>query len=145
MIDNHPRFIVLSYPDGGRLPKGWVWKGKKVSIYFWRREDAGYVFDSYVIDDLANTKRARAPGVAFGGPAADAEDASPSGRARSIPAYLYLLKRIEGAYEKPERAPGLRCLVQDLSEDGARPPRSAARPCRGFRSSFNSRSRSARS
>jgi hypothetical protein len=41
-------------------------------------------------------------------------------RARSrISAYLYLLKRIEGAYEKPERVPGLRALVQDLSEDGA--------------------------
>lgn len=41
-------------------------------------------------------------------------------RTRSkIPAYLYLLRRIEGAYEKLEMAPGLRSLVQDLSEDGA--------------------------
>jgi hypothetical protein len=41
-------------------------------------------------------------------------------RVRSkIPAYLYILKRIEGAYEKPERVPGLRAVVQDLSEDGA--------------------------
>jgi len=35
-----------------------------------------------------------------------------------MPAYLYLLKRLEGAYEKPERVPGLKCVVQDLSEDG---------------------------
>jgi hypothetical protein len=35
-----------------------------------------------------------------------------------VPSYLYLLKRLEGAYEKPERVPGLKCVVQDLSEDG---------------------------
>ena len=118
VIDNHARFIVISYPIGGRLPKDWVWKGKKVSIYFWRREDAGYVFDSYVIDDL----RIRSVPVlqVSHSEALLRTQKRKSVRARSkIPAYLYLLKRIEGAYEKPERVPGLRALVQDLSEDGA--------------------------
>ena len=118
VIDNHARFIVVSYPIGSRLPKGWVWKGKKVSIYFWRREDAGYVFDSYVIDDL----RIRSIPVlqVSHSEALLRTQKRKSVRARSkISAYLYLLKRIEGAYEKPESVPGLRALVQDLSEDGA--------------------------
>jgi len=118
VIDNNARYIVLSYPIGGRLPRDWVWKGKKVSIYFWRREDAGYVFDSYVIDDL----RIRAVPVlqVSHSEALLRTQKRKSVRARSkIPAYLYLLKRIEGAYEKPERSPGLRAMVQDLSEDGA--------------------------
>jgi c-di-GMP-binding flagellar brake protein YcgR len=118
VVDNNARYIVLSYPLGQRLPKGWVWKGKKVSIYFWRREDAGYVFDSYVIDDL----RIRAVPVlqVSHSEALLRTQKRKSIRARSkIPAYLYLLKRIEGAYEKPERVPGLRAMVQDLSEDGA--------------------------
>jgi c-di-GMP-binding flagellar brake protein YcgR len=118
VIDNHARYIVVSYPIGSRLPKDWVWKGKKVSIYFWRREDAGYVFDSYVIDDL----RIRSVPVLqiSHSEALLRTQKRKSVRARSkIPAYLYLLKRIEGAYEKPEHAPGLRALVQDLSEDGA--------------------------
>ncbi len=118
VIDNNPRYTVISYPIGGRLPKDWVWKGKKVSVYFWRREDAGYVFDSYVIDDL----RIRSIPVlqVSHSEALLRTQKRKSVRARSkIPAYLYLLKRIEGAYEKPERAPGLRALVQDLSEDGA--------------------------
>jgi c-di-GMP-binding flagellar brake protein YcgR len=118
VIDNQNRYIVISYPSGGRLPRGWVWKGKKVSIYFWRKEDAGYVFDSYVIDDL------RIRGVPVlqisHSEALLRTQKRKSVRARSrLPAYLYLLKRIEGAYEKPERAPGFRAMVQDLSEDGA--------------------------
>ena len=118
VVDNQNRYIVISYPSGGRLPRGWVWKGKKVSIYFWRKEDAGYVFDSYVIDDL----RIRSVPVLqiSHSEALLRTQKRRSVRARSrLPAYLYLLKRIEGAYEKPERAPGLRALVQDLSEDGA--------------------------
>ncbi len=118
VIDNQARFFVVSSPIGNRLPRNWVWKGKKVSIYFWRREDAGYVFDSYVIDDL----RIRSVPVlqVSHSEALLRTQKRKSVRARSkIPAYLYLLKRIEGAYEKPERAPGLRALVQDLSDDGA--------------------------
>jgi c-di-GMP-binding flagellar brake protein YcgR len=118
VIDNHQRYLVVSYPAGGRLPKDWVWKGKKVSVYFWRREDAGYVFDSYVIDDL----RIRSVPVlqVSHSEALLRTQKRKSVRARSrIPAFLYLLKRIEGAYEKPERVPGLRAVVQDLSEDGA--------------------------
>jgi c-di-GMP-binding flagellar brake protein YcgR len=118
VIDNNSRYLVMSYPVGGRLPKDWVWKGKKVSVYFWRREDAGYVFDSYVIDDL---KIRSVPVLQVShSEALLRTQKRKSVRARSkIPAFLYLLKRIEGAYEKPERVPGLRAMVQDLSEDGA--------------------------
>ncbi len=118
VIDNDSRFLVVSVPIGARLPRDWTWKGKKVSIYFWRREDAGYVFDSYVLDDL----RIRSIPVlqVSHSEALLRTQRRKSVRARSkIPAFLYLLKRVEGAYEKPERAPGLRALVQDLSEDGA--------------------------
>jgi c-di-GMP-binding flagellar brake protein YcgR len=118
VIDNNQRFIVISYPTGSRLPKGWVWKGKKVSVYFWRREDAGYVFDSYVIDDL-EIRNIPVLQVSHSESILRTQKRK-SVRARSkIPAYLYLLKRIEGAYEKAEHVPGLRALVQDLSEDGA--------------------------
>jgi c-di-GMP-binding flagellar brake protein YcgR len=118
VIDNNARYLVISYPIGGRLPKEWVWKGKKVSIYFWRREDAGYVFDSYVIDDL-RIRNVPVLQVSHSEALLRTQKRK-SVRTRSkIPAYLYLLKRIEGAYEKPERIPGLRAVVQDLSEDGA--------------------------
>jgi c-di-GMP-binding flagellar brake protein YcgR len=118
VIDNQSRYLVISYPTGARVPKNWIWKGKKVSIYFWRKEDAGYVFDSYVIDEM---RIRNVPVLQIShSEALLRTQKRKSVRARSrLPAYLYLLKRIEGAYEKPERVPGLRALVQDLSEDGA--------------------------
>lgn len=118
VIDNQSRYLIIAYPSGARVPKNWVWKGKKVSIYFWRKEDAGYVFDSYVIDEM---RIRNVPVLQIShSEALLRTQKRKSIRARSrLPAYLYLLKRIEGAYEKPERSPGLRALVQDLSEDGA--------------------------
>jgi c-di-GMP-binding flagellar brake protein YcgR len=117
VIDNNARYLVISYPSGGRLPKGWTWQGKRVSIYFWRHEDAGYVFDSFVIDDL-RIRNVPVLHVSHSEALLRTQKRR-SIRARSrIPAYLYILKRIEGAYEKAERAPGLRAQILDLSEDG---------------------------
>jgi c-di-GMP-binding flagellar brake protein YcgR len=117
VMDNNSQFIVVTYPSGARLPPDFVWKGKKVSVYFWRREDAGYVFDSYIHDDM----RIRNIPVLH---LAHSESLLRTQKRKSVrsraksPAYLYILKRIEGAFEKPERDTGLRCVMQDLSEDG---------------------------
>lgn len=117
VVDNSARFLVLSYPIGVRPSGNFVWKGKRVSVYFWRKEDAGYVFDSYVLDDL----RIRDVPVIH---IAHSESLFRTQKRKSVranvtlPARLYLLKRIEGAFEKAEFEPGLRCRLVDLSEDG---------------------------
>lgn len=117
VIDSNERYLVVSYPVGARVPPGFQWKGARVSVYFWRQEDAGYVFDTYVLEDL----RIRDIPVLQLGHSESLlrTQKRKSLRVRSrMPAYLYLLKRLEGAYEKPERVPGLKCVVQDVSEDG---------------------------
>jgi c-di-GMP-binding flagellar brake protein YcgR len=117
VIDNNARYLVISYPSGGHVPRNFAWKGVKMSVYFWRNEDAGYVFDTFVIDDL----RVRNIPVLH---LAHSESLFRTQKRKSIrvrsriSAWLYLPKRLEGAFEKPERSPGLRCVVQDLSEDG---------------------------
>ncbi|MBP7095068.1 MAG: PilZ domain-containing protein [Spirochaetia bacterium] len=119
LIDNTERYLVVSSPSSaiGGLPRGFTWKGRRVSVYFWRQEDAGYVFDTYVIDELS-IRGASVVHVAHG-EALFRTQKRKSVRARSsIPAYLYIMKRLEGAYEKPESQPGMRCVVQDLSDDG---------------------------
>ena len=52
VIDSNDRYLVVSYPVGARIPSGFQWKGARISVYFWRQEDAGYVFDTYVLEDL---------------------------------------------------------------------------------------------
>jgi c-di-GMP-binding flagellar brake protein YcgR len=117
VIDSDGRRLIVSHPSGARLPKGFVWKGKRVSVYLWRQDDACYVFDSVVLDDL----RIRNIPVLH---LAHSESLLRTQKRRSVrsrtkaPAYLYILKRIEGAFEKFEKEPGLRCIVNDVSEDG---------------------------
>lgn len=118
VTDTTERYLTITCPSDLRLPAGFIWKGKKISVYFWRQEDAGYVFDSYVLDQF----------VSMGVPLlriAHSDSLFRAQKRQSIRARaklagtLYLLKRIEGAYEKPERTPGMRCIIEDLSEDGA--------------------------
>jgi len=117
VVDANERYLMVSYPVGGRVPPGFQWKGLRVSVYFWRQDDAGYVFDSYVLEDL---RIRNIPVLQIG----HSESLFRTQKRRSlrlrsrVPAYLYILKRLEGAYEKPERVPGMKCVVQDLSEDG---------------------------
>lgn len=117
VIDSNDRYLVVSYPVGGKVPPGFQWKGIRVSVYFWRQEDAGYVFDSYVLEDL---RIRNIPVLQIGhSESLLRTQKRKSLRLRSrVPAFLYLLKRLEGAYEKPERVPGMKCVLQDLSEDG---------------------------
>ncbi len=118
VIENTDRYLVVSYPVGGRVPPKFEWKGARLSIYFWRQDDAGYVFDTYVLEDL---RIRNIPVLQLGHSGALLRTQKrKSLRMRSqMSAYLYLLNNLEGAYEKPERVPGMKCIVQDLSEDGA--------------------------
>jgi c-di-GMP-binding flagellar brake protein YcgR len=117
LVESNSQFLVVSYPAGTHLPRDFQWKGQRASVYFWRKDDAGYVFDSYILDDM----RVRSIPVIH---LAHSESLLRTQKRKSVrsrvrtPASLYILKRIEGAFEKVERETGLRCIVQDLSEDG---------------------------
>lgn len=118
VIENNERCLSITLPIGGKLPAAFTWKGSKLSVYFWRQDDAGYVFDTYVLEEV----RVRGiPVLQLGhSDALFRTQKRKSLRIRSqTSAYLYLLKHLHGAYEKPERVPGMKCILQDVSEDGA--------------------------
>ncbi len=118
LLSNSQKAMVASVPSGRRTPEGFRWEGKRISVYFWRAEDAGYVFDSYVMEE---TFDGRVPVVKIGhtdGLLRTQKRKSVRAKSR-ISAFLYILRRIEGAYEKPEKVPGMKCIIEDISEDGA--------------------------
>ena len=117
VVGNNPRYLVVSYPAGLRVPKDYVWKGKKVSVYLWRKDDAGYVFDTFILADM-RIRNVPVVHLAHSESLLRTQKRKSIRARASIPAYLYVLKRIEGAFEKAEREPGLRSVVQDVSEDG---------------------------
>lgn len=116
VLRNSERFITISRPTGPKLPAGFSWKGRRLAIYFWRRDDAGYVFDTYVLDD---TDMRGTPILQL----AHSDSLFRSQKRRSVrkttrmAAYLYLPKTDEHP-ERLETESGLRCIVEDLSEDG---------------------------
>lgn len=118
VAENLRRYLAISYPEGPKLPPDFGWKGQRLNIYFWRQDDAGYVFETKVIDDFYEQKY---PILHI----AHSDGLVRSQKRRSvrvetdIPASVYPLRSIENANEIPEKQGGLRCKIRDISEDGA--------------------------
>jgi len=113
---NSDRFLTISKPSGPQLPSNFTWKGRRVAVYFWRRNDAGYVFDTYVLDEVQAQKASVLQ-------LAHSDSLFRTQKRRSIrarthkSAFLYLPKEEEPP-EKMEVNPGLKCIIEDLSETG---------------------------
>ena len=118
VVENQRRYIAITYPEGPKLPPGYEFKGEKLHIYFWRKDDAGYVFESRVLEDHMDRK---VPILYI----AHSDSIIRSQKRSSIrvdinaPAELFPLKVIGQASEEVETKRGLRCRLQDISEDGA--------------------------
>jgi c-di-GMP-binding flagellar brake protein YcgR len=116
VIKNTYGYILATRPVSSKSRAAVSWLGQKITIYFWKEEDAGYVFDCTVLDE-----------VFFKGGAAIKISHSDSlfrtQKRRSPRAklhkstYLYLLGDGDSP-DKLETKPGLRCFVEDLSDTG---------------------------
>jgi c-di-GMP-binding flagellar brake protein YcgR len=52
VVEINRKYLVVTMPSG---QKGWQslnWSGKKVEVYFWRQDDAGYTFESKVVEHI---------------------------------------------------------------------------------------------
>ncbi|MBN1698055.1 MAG: PilZ domain-containing protein [Spirochaetales bacterium] len=118
LLENLRRYMAFSYPQGPKLPAGFSWKGQQIGIYFYRNGDAGYFFNTKVIDDFYYKKY---PILHV----AHSSNLVRSQKRKSIrvdvsrSAMLFPLKNMEMANEEIEVDAGLRCKLIDLSEDGA--------------------------
>lgn len=95
------------------------WDGKEISVYFWRNGDAGYAFDTKVI----GTGIFRSDKALFlmHSTKLDRTQKRQSIRCKcEIYAQMYILQQGEKIeYDKVETDPGYKCLLEDISEDGA--------------------------
>ena len=94
------------------------WLGKDVNVYFWRKNDAGYVFETTVIN----------AGSYMGKPVLHIANAEQLSRMQkrnavrvkcSIAASLYILTEPVVDYNKIESKDGYKCVLEDISEKGA--------------------------
>jgi c-di-GMP-binding flagellar brake protein YcgR len=116
VIRNTPQNITISRPVNEKVSPNFSWTGTKMSVYFWREDDAGYVFDAEAIDEVF------AKGISSL-KISHSDSLYRTQKRRSIrikmhkPAYLYLIGPEDGP-GKAETAPGARCFMEDLSDTG---------------------------
>ena len=117
VVENLRKYFAISYPSGPQLPLGTSWAGQKINIYFWRPDDAGYVFETRILNDFIDSK---VPILHV----AHSDSLTRSQKRGSIRvevnknAYLYSINN-NALNEAPEKSPGIKCMLLDISEDGA--------------------------
>jgi c-di-GMP-binding flagellar brake protein YcgR len=116
VIRNVPQNMTISKPVNDKVNPNFSWIGTKISVYFWREDDAGYVFDSEAVDEVFS-KGISSLKISH------SDSLYRTQKRRSIrikmhkPAYLYLLEPDESP-GKVETVPGARCFMEDLSDTG---------------------------
>jgi c-di-GMP-binding flagellar brake protein YcgR len=117
IVENLSRYMAVSYPQGPKLPEGFSWKNQKIGVYFWRAEDAGYFFQTKVIEDFID-KKYPILHIAHSDNLIRAQKRNSVRVETDISAELFPLKALNQGNEMPEEARGLRCRLADLSEGG---------------------------
>ncbi|MDR1949090.1 MAG: PilZ domain-containing protein, partial [Spirochaetaceae bacterium] len=116
IIKNTGQYLTIARPVNSGLPASFPWTGRPVSIYFWRSDDAGYVFDTEVTGEVYSK----------GYPALQINHADKIFRTQKRKsvrlkthkaAYLYLINDEINA-DRIEIAPGLKCIIEDISDSG---------------------------
>jgi len=116
VIKNTTNSLTILRPVNSKVTTTLQWSGMKISIYFWREDDAGYVFDTEVVDEVFSK----------GFSALKVEHCDSLFRTQKRKSLRVKLKRAAYLYlanenkltETIEAAPGLYCMLEDISDTG---------------------------
>lgn len=119
IVNNASEIAIMVPVQNGRIaiPAN-EWIGKDINIYLWRKGDAAYVFDTRVLRSGVFLGRQ----VLF---LRQSEEITRMQKRRSIRtecninAQFYLIKEAVTDFLRIETAPGYKCLIEDISSDGA--------------------------
>jgi c-di-GMP-binding flagellar brake protein YcgR len=116
VVKNSGNYLAIARPANVKLSASKDWYGLRISIYFWREDDAGYVFDSEVVDEvfsrgisslkiehnesLFRTQKRKSMRVKF-----------------RKAAFLYLVDDDDNPH-KLEKSAGLKVMLEDISDSG---------------------------
>lgn len=115
LIKNTSQYMTILKPSEN-VPISYDWSGTKLSVYFWRKDDAGYVFDTLVVDEVFSKGFASLQ-ITHNDTLFRTQKRSAIRVKIERPAFLYLPRNGE-LTEEPEVVPGLKCMLSDLSESG---------------------------
>ena len=116
--NGHELIIRTPLQKNVRTVESSDWVTKDVTVYLWRKGDAGYVFDTRV----TNAGVFQGNSVIYLAHTNQLERAQKRKSVRSaceIYAQLYFIDTEEPSFDAVEVEPGYKCLLEDISEDGA--------------------------
>lgn len=112
--------LIISLPlENGQLTvSGGDWQGKKISLYFHRHGDAFYIFDTTVEQSILYNGR-NALALTHSNSLLRSQKRTSVRCKCNVPARLFLGAQKNENRLKPESSPGLKCVLEDISEGGA--------------------------
>lgn len=116
VIKNTANNLTIARPVNKKMSSAYQWQGTKISVYFWRENDAGYVFDTQVIDEVYS-KGISSIKIEHNEPLFRTQKRKSMRIKLNKSAYLYIAPEDE-AYVRPEKQPGVLCMIEDISESG---------------------------
>jgi c-di-GMP-binding flagellar brake protein YcgR len=116
VVKNFGNYLTISRPVNSKMTSTMQWHGLKISVYFWREEDAGYVFDTEVIDEVFS-KGISSLKVEHNDSLFRTQKRKSMRVKYRKPAFLYIVKDAENPHML-EKSAGLRCMLEDISDTG---------------------------
>ena len=117
VVKNTNQYLTISRPINSKKSAiSMRWQGLKISVYFSREDDAGYVFDCDVLDEVFSLG---IPSLKI----SHGEKLFRTQKRKSVrvkihkAAFLYLVAINEPPH-KLEMDPGLKCFLEDISDTG---------------------------
>lgn len=115
IVSNKAPCISIETPSSAMLPLNFNWKQKHLLVYFWRKGDAGYCFETNVIDEVPVNNP---PILKLAH--SDKLVRTQSRKSHRVKMHrAAVLYRVEnGEVLRPEIMPGIKCCIEDISDSG---------------------------
>jgi c-di-GMP-binding flagellar brake protein YcgR len=115
IVKNMANSLTITRPTNTKITNTPRWQGMNVSVYFWREDDAGYVFDSEVIDEVFS-KGISSLKIEHNDSLFRTQKRKSLRVKIHKDAFVYLVNDLDP--HKLEKSPGLRCRMEDISDTG---------------------------
>ena len=116
VVKNSSQYMSISRPVNNKNSSMSDWQGVRISVYFWRENDAGYVFDSDVDDEIFS-KGISSLKIAHSDSLFRTQKRKSIRIKMNKAAFLYLVHEGEPPH-RLETVPGLKCFLEDISDTG---------------------------
>jgi c-di-GMP-binding flagellar brake protein YcgR len=116
VVKNTSQYMTITRPVNRKIITKTQWEGTKITVFFWREDDAGYVFDSEVQDEVFSMGRSSLK-IAHSDILLRTQKRKSLRLKTHQTAFLYLVPSGEMPHQM-EVEPGLRCILEDLSDSG---------------------------